>query len=76
MELKIDHIVNVMQSQNPSALDLDGLRKNVLERIDAMRKDLVRAIDDWVGILRNHLIGTLGFEEVGRAEGEMERLRE
>lgn len=61
MELKIDHIVNVMNSQNPSKLDLDGLRKNVLERIDSMRKDLVRAIDDWVGILRSHLIGTLGF---------------
>jgi len=41
-----------------------------------MRKDLIRAIDDWVGIMRNHLLSTLGFEEVNKVKNEMERLRD
>ncbi len=41
-----------------------------------MRKDLIRAIDDWVAIMRNHLLSTLGFEEVNKAKVEMERLKD
>ena len=41
-----------------------------------MRKDLIKAIDDWVGIMRNHLLSTLGFEEVSKAKMEMERLKD
>jgi hypothetical protein len=40
-----------------------------------MRKDLIKAIDDWVGIIRNHLLSTLGFKEVAKAKIEMERLK-
>jgi hypothetical protein len=65
-----------MNTQNPHSLDLEGLRKGVLDRIDNMRKDLLRAVEDWVSILRGHLISTLGFEEVGKARNEMEKLRE
>ena len=65
-----------MNTQNPHSLDLEGLRKNVIDRIDNMRKDLLRAVEDWVAILRNHLVSTLGFEEVGKAKNEMEKLRD
>lgn len=41
-----------------------------------MRKDLIRAIDDWVGIMRNHLLSTLGFEDVNKAKLEMEKLKD
>ena len=41
-----------------------------------MRKDLIKAIDDWVGIMRNQLLSTLGFEEVSKAKMEMERLKD
>lgn len=46
------------------------------DKVDNMRKDLIRAIDDWVTILRNHLLTTLGFEEVAKTKVEMERLRD
>lgn len=41
-----------------------------------MRKDLIKAIDDWVAIMRNNLLSTLGFEEVNKAKIEMERLKD
>jgi hypothetical protein len=44
MENKIEHISRLMSSQNPSHLELDALRKHVVEKIDSMKKDLVRAI--------------------------------
>jgi len=51
-----------MNSQNPNLLDLEGIKKQVLDKIETMRKDLIRAIEDWVAIMRNHLLSTLGFE--------------
>ena len=41
-----------------------------------MRKDLIRAIDDWVAIMRNHLLSTLGFEDVNKNKSEMEKLKD
>ena len=76
MDQKMDHIISVMNSQNPNLLDLEGLRKGVLDKVQTMRKDLIRAIDDWVGIMRNHLLSTLGFEEVNKVKNEMERLKD
>ena len=55
---------------------MDTLRKHVAEKVDGMRKDLIRAVEDWVLILKNHLFGSLGFEELARTKVEMERLRE
>ena len=46
------------------------------DKIDGMRKDLIRAVEDWVSILKSHLFGSLGFEEVAKTKVEMERLRE
>ena len=62
MEVKIDQITNMMNSQNPNAVELEGLRKHVTDKIDNMRKDLIRAVEDWVSILKNHLLTSLGFE--------------
>jgi hypothetical protein len=76
MDGKIEHIVAVMNSQRPDSLDLEGLRKGVVERVDTMRKDLIKAVDDWVAIMRTHLLTTLGFEEVGKAKLEMEKLKD
>ena len=39
-----------------------------MEKVDNMRKDLIRAVEDWVGILKNHLLGTLGFDDVAKAK--------
>lgn len=36
-----------------------------------MRKDIIRAVDDWIGILKGHLLSTLGFEEVAKTKAEM-----
>jgi hypothetical protein len=33
MDQKMDHIISVMNSQNPNLLDLEGLRKNVLDKV-------------------------------------------
>lgn len=41
-----------------------------------MRKDLIRAVEDWVTILKNHLFTSLGFEEVAKTKLEMEKLRD
>lgn len=76
MESKIEHITHQMNSQNPNLLDLDGLKKHVIDKIEAMRKDLIRAVDDWVGILKGHLLSSLGFEEVTKVKAEMERLKD
>ena len=47
-----------------------------MDKVDGMRKELVKAVEDWVGILKNHLLSTLGFEEVNKSKAEMERLKE
>ena len=76
MEGKIEHISSVLNSQNPQGLEVETLKKIVIDKIDGMRKDLIRAVEDWVSILKNHLVGTLGFEEVSKTKQEMERLKD
>jgi ketopantoate hydroxymethyltransferase len=44
MEGKIEHIIGIMDTQNPNALEVEGLRKHVAEKIDSMRRDLIRAV--------------------------------
>ena len=44
MEKKIEHITHLMNSQNPNSLELEGLRKYVTDKVDGMRKDLIRAV--------------------------------
>lgn len=76
METKIEQITHLIGSQNPSLMDIDSLRKHALDKVESMRKDLMRAVDDWIGILKGHLLNTLGFEDVAKNKAEMERLRE
>lgn len=76
MENKIEKLCILMTSQNPSQLDLDSLKRLVVDKIDHMKKDLVRAIDDFVKVLKEHMLTSLGFEEVTKAKHEMERLKE
>jgi len=61
MEDKLEHITSIMKNQNPAHIDLDGLRKRSLERVEDMRRDLMRAVDEWVGIMRGHLLASIGF---------------
>lgn len=68
MEMKIEQITHLIGSQNTSLMDIDLLRKQALEKVESMRKDLVRAVDDWIGILKGHLLSTLGFEEVAKTK--------
>jgi len=64
MEEKLEHITGIMQNQNPAHVDLDGLRKRSLDRVEEMRRDLIRAVDEWVGIMRGHLLASIGFEDM------------
>jgi hypothetical protein len=44
--------------------------------VDEMRRDLVKAVDEWVAIMRGHLLGSLGFDDLARMRTEMEKLSE
>ena len=68
MEQKIEHIAQLVNSQNTNSVEVDHLRKHVIDKIDSMRKDLIRAIEDWVSILKNNLFNSLGFDDLARTK--------
>jgi hypothetical protein len=74
MDAKLEHITALMAQHNPASLDLDALRRRALERVDDMRRDLVKAVDEWVGIMRGHLLSSLGFDDLAKTRNEMEKL--
>jgi hypothetical protein len=76
MDGKLEHIAALMSQNSPAQLDLDALRRRALERVDDMRRDLVKAVDEWVTIMRGHLLSSLGFDDLARMRGEMEKLTE
>lgn len=45
MDSKLEHLINIMSKNNPSQIDVDGVRKKALDKIDEMRKDLIKAVD-------------------------------
>lgn len=45
MEGKLDHIADTIARNSPAQLDVDALRRRALERVDDMRRDLVKAVD-------------------------------
>lgn len=69
MEGKLDHMIGLMSKSSPNQIDVDNLRRRALDRIDDLRRDLVKAVDEWVSIMKSHLLSSLGFEEVGKMKG-------
>jgi hypothetical protein len=41
-----------------------------------MRKDVVRAVEEWVGIMRQHLLQNIGINDMTATKKEMEKLWE
>jgi hypothetical protein len=39
-----------------------------------MRRDLVKAVDEWISIMKSHLMNSLGFDDMGKMKSEMEKL--
>ena len=76
MDGKLEHMIELMNRNNPAQIDVDGLRRRALDKIDEMRKDLVKAVDEWIGIMKGHLMGSLGFDEIAKMRVEMEKLCE
>lgn len=74
MEDKLEHISALMTGHSPAQIDVEGIRRKALDRIDDMRKDIVRAVDEWVAIMRSHLLSSLGFDEMAKVKAEMEKL--
>jgi hypothetical protein len=62
MEDKLEHISSLMNGHSPAQIDVEGIRRKALDKIDDMRKDIVRAVDEWVAIMRSHLLSSLGFD--------------
>ena len=52
MEEKIKRLAAITSKASGSQLDIESTKKRAIERIDEMRRDLIRAVDDWVGIMR------------------------
>lgn len=39
-----------------------------------MRREMIKVVDEWVGIMRNHLLDTIGFNEINEIKMEMSKL--
>ena len=76
MEDKVEKLAAMTSKASNSQIDVEATKRRAMERIDDMRRDLVRAVDDWVGIMREHLLTSLGFEEMEKIRTEMERLND
>ena len=76
MDSKLDHIMNLMSRNSPSQIDVEGIRRRALDKIDQMRRDLVKAVDQWISIMKAHLMNSLGFDDMGKMKMEMEKLME
>jgi hypothetical protein len=74
MDKKLEHIVNLMNKSNPAQIDIDNIRRGALDKIDEMRKDLIKAVDEWITIMKGHLMSSLGFDDVSKMKLEMEKL--
>jgi len=68
MEQKIEHISQLVNSQDTNSVEVDHLRKHVIDKIDSMRKDLIRGIEDWVSTFKNNLFNDLGFDGLARTK--------
>jgi hypothetical protein len=69
-------MINIMNKCNPTLIDVDSIRHRALDRIDEMRKDLVKAVDEWINIMKGHLMSSLGFDDISKMKVEMEKLCE
>ena len=76
MDSKLDHIMNLMSRNSPSQIDVESIRRRALDKIDQMRRDLVKAVDQWISIMKAHLMNSLGFDDMGKMKMEMEKLME
>jgi septum formation topological specificity factor MinE len=55
-------ISHLMIENNPLKIDVEAIRKGCLDKVEEMRRELMRAVDDWVNIMRSHLMQSIGFE--------------
>ena len=45
MDNKLDYLMNIMSKNNPAHIDVDNIKRKALEKIDEMRRDLIKAVD-------------------------------
>lgn len=71
LEGKLDHIASLMSNRSPNFIDVDEVRRKTLDKVEEMRKDVVRAVEEWVGIMRDHLLQNMGINDMISTKKEM-----
>jgi len=63
-----------MNNSSPNFFNVEGIKRKTLDKIEEMRKDVVRAVEEWVGIMRDHLLQNMGVNDMATTKKEMEKL--
>jgi len=63
-----------MNNSSPNFFNVEEIKRKTLDKIEEMRKDVVRAVEEWVGIMRDHLLQNMGVNDMATTKKEMEKL--
>ena len=74
MQDKLNNITSFIATNSQKQIEVDAIRRRALDKIEDMRKRLIKSVEEWISTMREHLLATLRIEQMIKLKEQMEKL--